>query len=136
MSNEGTANWAYASMLAGGLLILVGGLAGASMMMLTNDIMATGWMMDGYAPAMDSGWITSMAWWLATVGVLTGGVVLYAAYRFRRGGSDPTSAGTIAIVAGALSLFSMGGWIIGAVLAVVGGALAIGGSSRARAQPA
>lgn len=136
MPNETAANWAYASMLAGGLLIIVGGVAGATMMGFFDDAMSDGWMMGDAGPMMRADWVMGMAWWMATVAVLTGGVILYAAYRLRQGGNGAAFAGTIAIVAGALSLLAMGGWLIGAILAILGGALAIGGGGRAGTQPA
>lgn len=125
-----TGNWAYASLLAGGLLIVVGGLAGASMMGAFGGMMGFGMrdMMDGYGFSVTQGWLVGMAWWMGAVALLTGGLVLYAAWRLRKDPSDADLAGTLGIVGGALSLLSMGGWLLGAALAIVGGALALGGA--------
>ncbi|MFA5861998.1 MAG: hypothetical protein WDA16_09930 [Candidatus Thermoplasmatota archaeon] len=40
--------------------------------------------------------------------------------------NDRATAGTLAIVGGVLSLLAMGGWLIGAALAIIGGAIALG----------
>ena len=120
-------DWSYACLLAGGLLILVGGIAG-SVMMATF-----GGMMGGYGP-MTPGWIAA-GWWMALVAALAGGLVLYAAYRLRRTPQDAGLAGTLGIVGGALSLLAMGGWIVGAVLSIVGGALALGSGHPASRNP-
>lgn len=131
MSSEGPGNWAYASMLAGGVLIVVGGLAGALMMATWGAMMPFG-MMGGYglSTAMAGTWIAGMAWWMGVVGVLAGGMVLYGAYRLRRHPADTVTAGMLAIVGGAASTLAMGGWLVGAILAIVGGALAIAESGK------
>lgn len=117
--------WAYACMLAGGVIIVVGGLASALMMAAFRGTMGYG-MMGDYAAYATSGWLAGGAWWMGAVGVATGGVVLYAAYRLRRDASQGSTAGTLAIVGGALSLLAMGGWMLGALLSIVGGALSLG----------
>lgn len=121
-------NLAYASLLAGGLLILVGGVGAALMMDAWSGMMNDG-MMGGYASYMTTNWFAGMAWWMGLIGLATGAIVLYAAYRTRQPNADRTTTGTLAIVAGTLSLLAMGGWVLGAVLAVVGGALAISKTS-------
>lgn len=118
------ATWAYPSLLVGGILIIIGGLAGP-LMMGGFGMMGYG-MMGNYASYMTTNWFAGMAWWMGIIGLVTGGIVLYAAYRVRNDPSDRTLVGPLAIVGGALSLLAMGGWILGAVLAILGGALALG----------
>lgn len=124
-------SWAYASLLTGGLLILVGGLAGGLMMGIFGGMMGSG-MMGGAPGWMSSTWATAMAWWMGAVGVVTGSLVLYAAARVRAHPADSV-AGTLAIVGGALSLLAMGGWVVGAILAIVGGALSLSAQAEANA---
>lgn len=129
-----TSNWAYASLLAGGILIVVGGFVGAWMMGPFAGMMGYG-MMGDHAPYMGWSWSAGAAWWMGVLGFVTGGIVLYAAYRLRHDASDRTTAGTLGIVGGALSLLAMGGWIVGAALAILGGALALGGPSTSERHP-
>lgn len=110
----------FASLLAGGVLILVGGLGMGTMMNYWGSGMMGGMM--GYAPSAT--WLAGMAWWMIGVSLVTGILVLLAAYNIRNG-RDSTLWGTLAIVAGALSLLAMGGWILGAAASILGGALAL-----------
>jgi len=129
-----TTSWTYASLLAGGILIMVGGLAGPFMMGGFGGMMGYG-MMGNYASYASTNWFAGFAWWMAIIGIVTGGIVLFAAYRFRQDPNDRTLVGTLAIIGGALSLLAMGGWILGAVLAILGGALALGAPNGARTNP-
>lgn len=120
---ENTNDWAFAAMLTGGILILVGGLTMGMMTgvgLFGGGFMGMGSMMSGYG--YDWAW---MGWWMGGISVVTGGAVLVAAGRLRLGAAERSRAGMIAIVAGALSLLAMGGWIFGAALAVLGGVLAL-----------
>lgn len=117
--------WSFLALLIGGVLILAGAFMGSSMMGswggMGMGMGSMGSMMNAYAPA---GWGSMMAWWMVLVGLVTGGLVLLAAYHVYRE-REVAIWSVVAIVAGALSLFAMGGWILGAVLAIVGGALAL-----------
>lgn len=128
MTNADLRNYSYASLLAGGLIVLVVSLADALMMGFWGGSMPSGMM--GWMNDSATGWFATMAWWMGGIGVVTGGIVLYAAYRVRSD-ADPTTAGTLGIVGGALSLLAMGGWIVGAALSILGGALAIASKSGA-----
>lgn len=124
---EDMRTWSFISLLIGGILILSGGLMGATMM---------GWggwgmmdMMDGGTPI---GWVSTMAWWMGIIGVVTGAAALVAAAMVYRG-QDLATWGIVGIVAGALSLLAMGGYVIGAIAAIAGGALALVDAQRSRA---
>lgn len=122
-TNSELRTWSFLSLLVGGILILVGGLMGSLMMG------ATGWMgmapMNGVMDAyMDDAWLANMGWWMGGVSLVSGGVVLFAASRIYRERSVSLWS-VLAIVAGALSLFAMGGFVLGAVAAIAGGALAL-----------
>lgn len=115
--------WSFLSLLIGGILIVVGGLMG-SLMMGTygwRGMAPFGSMMEPY---VGDAWLVGMSWWMGGVGLVTGGFVLVAAYQvYRVRGIAFWS--TIAIVAGALSLFAMGGYVLGAIAAIAGGALGL-----------
>lgn len=119
--------WSFVALLSGSLLILVGSLTGAFMMGAWGawGMMPMAGMMGEYMSSyVGDGWASSMAWWMAAWGILTGGLVLAAALQVRSGRESQTWA-VIAIVAGVLSLFALGGYVVGAVAAIVGGALAL-----------
>lgn len=120
--------WSFVSLLIGGILIAVGGLVGS----LTMG--PGGWMgrmsmrgpMSGY---VDDAWLNGMAWWMGGVGLVTGALVLIAAYHVHHR-REAGGWSVVAIVAGTLSLFAMGGYLVGAIAAIVGGALAIADSQQ------
>lgn len=127
MSDDTSVNtWSFVSLLVGSLLILVGSVMGALMMGVwgTWGMPMAGMMGEYMSSYVGDGWTSSMAWWMAAWGILTGGLVLAAAVHVRSGREAQTWA-IIAIVAGVLSLLAMGGYVVGAVAAIVGGALAL-----------
>lgn len=123
MSDSDLRTWAVALATIGGVLIVLGGLA----MLLMAPMMG---MMMGTTFSLLPMLLVS-AWGLAT-----GGVVLLAAYRFRAEPHEMRSWSITALVAGALSLFAMGGFILGAALAITGGILGLFAGIQARAPPA
>lgn len=127
MADNDLRTWSFLSLLVGGILIAVGGLMGALMMGYGPlGVMPMGAMMGGY---VDEGWAAQMAWWMGLVGLATGAFVLLAAYNVRQGRSTAAWS-VVAIVAGALSLFAMGGYVVGAVAAIAGGALGLLGTQK------
>lgn len=116
-------SWAFVSLLAGGVLIALSGLLGAFM------VGSTGWfgampmvgMMGDYGP---SAWGQGAAWWMSGVGLVAGGLVLAASYHVRHM-RNSASWSIVAIVAGAASLLGMGGYVVGALAAIVGGVLGL-----------
>lgn len=112
--------WAYACLVAGGVLIIVGGLGSAMMIGTWSGMMGVG-MMGAYGNYMTQTWFSGMAWWMGVIGLVAGSAVLLAAYLLARHRADAKTVATLAIAGGAVSLLAMGGWLIGAVLALVGG---------------
>lgn len=110
----------FVILLVSGILILVGSL-GMGMLGWGGWMGGMGGMMQGY----DIAWMTSMGWWMALVGLATGTLVLIAAVRLRQPNADATTWGATAIAAGAVSLLAMGGFLLGAIGAIIGGALAL-----------
>lgn len=107
--------WANVAGLVGGILILLGGALMALMAPLWGG---TSWMMGGAAPWWNSAWLVPLGVW----GLVTGAVTLLAAMRVER---EPRLAGMAMIAAGALSLPAMGGFMLGALAAILGGAFAL-----------
>ncbi len=124
MSDRALRSWAYGLTVAGGALIL----AGSGMMAFFWAVAAgngwTGpWWMPGHMGLMTIG---SSLGWFVIWGVVTGTAVLWAGVRMRPDGpGGGTLEGTAAIVASALSFPAMGGFMFGALLGIVGGALSL-----------
>lgn len=126
--NEMT-TWAFVSALVGGVLIAAGSLMTSAMMAAWGPYPGgMGWMMGGYAPPMTG--LFAMGAWTAAWGVAMGAIVIAGAVRFRDPAADHVGWGVAVIVAACLGLFAMGGFLIGSVLAVVGGVAAIASGAR------
>lgn len=115
--------WCFLSLLVGGILIVVGGLMGTFRMGLYGWS-GMGAMSDMMGDYVGDGSLSIMTWWSGGVGVVTGAFVLFSAAQIYRE-RDVSLWAVVAIVAGALSLVAMGGFVIGAVAAIAGGALAL-----------
>lgn len=125
MADSSLRPWAYGLTVAGGALIV----AGAGMLLLFWSLWSGGptgsqwWMSGGHM------WGPSTAIapiWFVLWGVLAGAAVLWSGVRMRPGGrGEGTLEGIVAIVASALSFPAMGGFMVGALLGVVGGALSL-----------
>lgn len=111
--------------LVGGVLIIAGSLMGVVMMSSFGIYGGMGgWMMGGYAPTS----LLGAGVWMGAWGLATGAVVVVGALRLRDPATPVTGWGVAVVSAGALSLLAMGGFVIGAVLAILGGALALTGA--------
>lgn len=115
--------WGFLGLLVGGILIVVGGVMGAFMMGAWGwtGMMPMAGMMDAY---VGEGWSTMMAWWMGAIGLVAGGLVLISAYQVYHQ-REVGLWSVVGIAAGALSLFAMGGYVLGAAAAIAGGALAL-----------
>lgn len=113
---------AFVTLLTAGILIALGGLMGPFMFGATgwNGAMPMGDMMGGYGPSTRAG----AAWWMSGAGLVTGALVIVAAFQVRHR-RNATAWSVVAIVAGAASLLAMGGFVVGALAAIVGGALGL-----------
>lgn len=99
---------AFVLSLVGGVLILVGGLLGLTWL---------GWPMWG--------WMPGLLLAFSAVGLVSGAAIVTAAYMLYKKPSQAQTWGTIVLVFAAVSLLSAGGFIIGALLGIVGGLLAL-----------
>lgn len=113
---------AFVVSLVAGVLILVGGLFGVVGWMAWGWVWGGGWRMMG--PMM--GWWIPM--WLSTfsvLGLVSGIVIVASALMLQNRPSEAKTWGTLILVFSVVSLFGMGGFIIGAILGIVGGILAL-----------
>lgn len=123
-SQQSTLDWAFILSLVGGVLVLAGGLMMGPMMMMQGT---WGWQMmgwnAGWTPAWWWGWALLMGAW----GLLMGVLILVGAARIRADSEAGRTWGIVIIVAGALSFLGMGmgGFGVGAVSAITGGAMAL-----------
>jgi len=123
MTNQQRPNTAYIISLIGGILILVG-----SMVMALMIGSGYWWMgMNGShysmmgAFSVDSG----MMYLLSAFGVACGIVVVIGSLMLNRRPQEATTWGSIILVFSLLSLVDMGGFIIGALLGIIGGVIAL-----------
>ena len=124
-------NWGLLSLITGGILILAGSLVGSLLMGLAsggNDLRMSGMVHAN----LNDGWRLMMPFWMVIVGIFAGRIVLLAAFHVHT--KRQTASWSIAaIVVGALSLLIVGGYVIGAVAAIAGGALALVGTLHTQA---
>lgn len=102
--------------LASGILILVGAII--SWIWHASFLPQMGWMMG--APN-----VMPFTASLVVIGVVSGAIILLSALMMSSRPSESSKWGVIVLVFSVLSFFGMGGFLIGAVLGIVGGILAI-----------
>jgi len=117
---------AYVLSLVGGVLMLVGGMlsslwfiSGASYFGGVGMMGGLGGMMGGF------GFPFGMMGGLSLVGLVAGIIVIVGAVMLSSRPTERTAWGTIIIIFSAISLLGMGGFLIGAIMGIVGGALAL-----------
>lgn len=116
--------WAFTLVLVGGVLVAAGGFANALML---SVMMPTSWMPGTHMGAADwaDGWMTSMATWLGLWGIGAGLLVIAIAFQLRRHPAQAGTWGVAAVAGGIIALFALGGYVVGSLLAIMGGVLAI-----------
>lgn len=107
--------YAFYGGMAGGVLILLAGFIGA----LVLTLMA---VFADVRPAWEVPVLIGL--W----GLVTGGVVLLAALRVKEAPETAALAGLAMVAGGVLSFFALGGFVLGGLLAILAGVLAIAGS--------
>ncbi|MEM1946119.1 MAG: hypothetical protein QXF95_03785 [Candidatus Caldarchaeum sp.] len=114
---------AFILSLVGGVLILAGGLFGLTAWMMWGGMAYWGGMM---GPGMMMGWWMPWAWSaLPFIGLVSGIVVIASALMLQSRPSQAHTWGALILAFSMISIFGMGGFIIGALLALVGGILAL-----------
>ena len=129
--NNNNADLAFALSLIGGLLIVIGSALGMSWI-FTGYPLYGGGMMGGYGGGMmGGGYYGNMMYgggfgFVAVIGLVAGIVILVSAFLLRaRPQSDRKTFGTLILVFSIVSLIGLGGFVIGAVLGIIGGILAL-----------
>lgn len=118
---------AYILSLIGGIMILVGGLSVVTMMGMWRWGMMHGWAFR-FGPAVIERWafIPMMFTLLGLFGVVCGIIVIVGAAMLNSRPEEHFKWGTMILIFSVLSVFGgMGGFLVGLILGVVGGALAI-----------
>ncbi len=122
MSVEERPYAAFVLSLVGGVLILVVGLLGLTVL---------GWPMWGWwgmgmmGRGMMWGWMPGFLLAFSAVGLVSVAAVVTAAYMLYNKPSQAQTWGTIILVFAVVSILSAGGFIVGALLAILGGLLAL-----------
>jgi hypothetical protein len=117
VQSNGYPSAAFALSLTAGILMIVSGL------MATVWVYA-GWL--GWGPMMGHmGFGRVMLVSVTTLGLISGVIVLVSAVLLRSKPKESTTWGTLILVFSILSFFGMGGFFVGALLGIVGGALAL-----------
>jgi Family of unknown function (DUF6114) len=121
---------AYILSLIGGLLMVING--GMSWMMTTYYGPDLSWMwnmiwrrMGGWGMMGDFGSAYSLYFWLMLVGLACGVVVIVAAFLLNSRPADRRTWGILTMVFSVVSFAGIGGFFIGAILGIAGGALAL-----------
>ncbi len=109
---------AFALVLAGGVLILIGGFVAS---MISTNVPFTVMMM-GAGPYYYSGWGVAAG----LIGIICGIMVIVSAAALRtRDANKLTTWAIVALVASSVSVISSGGFIVGFVLALAGSVLGL-----------
>jgi len=102
--------------LAGGIIILVG--ATVSWIWHVSFFPQMGWMMGGPPfAAMTAG--------VSIVGIVSGAMVVLGGIMMYAKPHETPKWGVLVLIFSVISLFGMGGFLIGAVLGIIGGVLAV-----------
>jgi len=131
MSSQEKPNIAFVLSLIGGTLILVSGVISSLWFMSGRPGMGGmmggfGGMMDGYEHMMGNFGVSSgFMVGLALIGLISGILVIIGALMLNASPAEHTAWGTIVLVFSIISLLGMGGFFIGAILGIIGGAFAL-----------
>jgi hypothetical protein len=133
MAEQGTQAVAFALSLAAGILILVSGIV---ILMLGTAFMSGMMgeyhegMMGGYGSPMDgyrypTGYFPFVAAGIGIWGIVCGIIILVGSYMLYSRPASHAAWGVVILIFSLLSVFEGGGFVIGLILGVIGGILAI-----------
>jgi hypothetical protein len=115
--------------LIGGLIILIDGILGSIWYLSGNASYGGFWggMMGGWHGMMGGGFGLSYGYMagFSLVGLVSGIIVVIGAIMLNVQPADHTSWGIVILIFSIVSFVSMGGFFIGAILGIIGGAFAI-----------
>ncbi|MBI4392963.1 MAG: hypothetical protein HY556_04065 [Euryarchaeota archaeon] len=122
--------WSFALSVVGGALILAGGFAMATMSYVAPMAgFGVGGMMGMMGYYGGAAAAERMALWVMGWSLATGMAVVYAGMQTTRQPEAASFWGVLIIAMGALSFLGMGGFMLGGVASIAGGALAVAASS-------
>jgi hypothetical protein len=110
-------SWAFVASLAGGLVVASAGVIMSFMMLVLDGMPGMMTRMEMRMPAM---FLLVPVW-----AFIMGGVMILGAVRIRASPKDTTAWGVAIIIASTFSLLASGGFMIGALLGLVGGGIAL-----------
>ena len=124
-------NGAFLLSLIGGVLILIGsfvilglGILGAFGMGFMGSIMDHMFdMMDGFGTAGVLSGVLVIA--VSVIGIASGIIVIYGAFSVKNKPEERTTWGALILAFSLISLLSLGGFLVGAILGILGGILAL-----------
>lgn len=119
MAPDGNLNTAFILSLIAGILIILG-----SASMMGSFYMPMWGMMGGFGMMNGFGYGTGMFYGFNLIGIIFGLVVLLGAYMLYNKPSESTTWGLIILILSLLSFFGGGGFFFGAILGMIGGAVA------------
>lgn len=123
--------YAFYGGMAGGVLILLAAFLGAllltAMATFGGGLPSWAWGVDDDPGGRDDGF-PEVPILIGVWGLVTGGAVLLAALRVKERPQHAAMPGILMIAAGVLSFFALGGFMLGGLLAIVAGVLAVAGS--------
>lgn len=127
--------WAFYAGLASGVLILLCAFSVALLMtvmgFLGGPTFAWPWVTDPDGPGprvSDPDWSPAVPFLFALWGLITGGAVLLGALRLKENHEAAAGPGAIMLLGGLLSFLVFGGFLVGGILAIVAGVLAVAGA--------
>lgn len=122
--------WAFYSGLAAGVLILLCAFSMALLMTMMNALGGPGlawpWVDAEVRADGDADWLAPFL--LALWGLVTGGMVLLGALRLKETPHNSAMPGLLILVGGLLSFLALGGFLLGGLLAIASGVLAVAGA--------
>jgi hypothetical protein len=132
MQNVQKPTVAFILSLVGGLLIIVGSLVSLVLFAFGGEPFGDFWGMMGGWHWMMGGYGFSYGYLMgfSVLGLAFGVVVVVGAFMLNLRPFEHVTWGIIVLVFSAVSFVSMGGWFVGAVLGIAGGALGIAWRSR------
>ena len=129
LNREGNADVAFGLSLAGGILVTLGSIFafGWSLANANNfyGFMGSAMERSYYFHGMGPGAFGGIFSTFATIGAISGVLVVLFAILMRVKPADRRTYGTLILVFSVLSFAGMGGFIVGAILGIVGGVLAL-----------
>ncbi|MCL4436810.1 MAG: DUF6114 domain-containing protein [Thaumarchaeota archaeon] len=125
MGSQGSPGTAFILSLIGGILMLVSG--GLSSTWFMSGAPGFGGMMGGGFGGMMGGFGVPLGFMggLSLLGLVSGIIVIIGALMLNTRPAEHTTWGTIILIFSIISLLGMGGFFVGAILGIVGGALAL-----------